>query len=356
MTYVDPSGKPFAYIDRLAEWSRGETPAPVTIEWDLSNRCVLGCQDCHFAYTHTRGPWAGRDRPLPMARDAGGDIADTALVKQVLVDAWLAGVKSIVWTGGGEPTTHPDWPDIVAEAADIGYAQGMYTLGGLLTETTGEHLAARADWVVVSLDAISPDAYAREKGVSPTRYFAALNGIRALVDYKAAVGVSFLLHADNWQQAPEMVNLGHSLGATYTTLRPAIRFSAANPAALTDDRAWITDALPSLTRLSAEPDVECSPTRFAEYRDWQGHGYDVCYGIRLNTTITPDGRMWVCPNRREYAGSCLGDLRQESFSAIWARHPRQWTDFTECRAMCRLHAVNQTLDTVYRDRPHAAFI
>lgn len=354
--YVDPSGKPFAHLDRLQRWSVGQRPGPVTIEWDLSNRCVLGCQDCHFAYTHTRGPWAATHRPLPMAHDPAGDLADTALVKRAIREAVGIGVKGVIWTGGGEPTTHPNWAEIVDYAFLWELAQGMYTLGGLLTPETGRHLAERADWVVVSLDALTPPRYAREKRVPASRFDAALDGIRSLVGYKATVGVSFLLHEDNWTHAPEMLALTRSLGATYATFRPTIRTSPVQPGLPLGDREWITQALPMLRLLADEKDVECDPPRFAQWRDWTGHGYPACYGIRLNTTITPDGRMWLCPNRREFADSCLGDLRTESFAAIWQRHPGQWTDFRACRAMCRLHLVNQTLATVYQPRPHAAFI
>lgn len=362
MTYVDPAGKVLSHLDRVQRWTEGETPAPVTIEWDLSNRCVLGCQDCHFAYTHTRGPWTAGRRDLPMAHDRGGDLADTALVTRTLtevarMDHGLCGVQGVVWTGGGEPTTHPDWPEIMKHAAEEGLEQGVYTLGGLLTPLSASLMAGYATWVVVSLDAVDAETYALEKRVPESRYRAALDGIRALVGHKAVIGVSFLLHEHNWRFAERMVDLGRSLGANYTTLRPVIRTSPTNPAKLTDERWWIESSKPLLTRLSQMPDVECNPDRFRDLLNWKDHGYTTCYGIRLNTTITPDGRMWVCPNRREYAGaSCLGDLRTESFTSIWARHPGRWTDFRECRAMCRLHYANQTLDAIHRPRSHTAFI
>lgn len=356
MTYIDPRGKVFAHLARLAAWQAGERPGPVTVEWDLSNRCTLGCMDCHFAYTHVRGPWAKRPRTLPLAGERTGDLADVGLVRRALAEAKALGAKSLVWSGGGEPTTHPYWVEAIAEAHRLGYAQGMYTLGGLLTPTTGVFLATRADWVVVSLDAPDDQTYAAEKGVPPARFDAALDGIRSLVGHQAAVGVSFLLHAGNWVRADEMVALARTLGATYTLLRPSVQFSPAAPGTLTGDRSWVSLVLPILRRLAAEPDVEVDPERFVRFRDWTAHPYAACYGIRLSTTVTPDGRVWICPNRRGYAKSCLGDLRTESFAAIWARHPGQWTDFRECRAMCRLFAVNEELAAVYAPRQHEEFV
>ena len=54
--YIEPKLKLFAHLDRLAALQRGENPPPVNVEMDLSNRCSLGCEYCHFAYTHTKGP------------------------------------------------------------------------------------------------------------------------------------------------------------------------------------------------------------------------------------------------------------------------------------------------------------
>lgn len=354
--YIAPESKAFAHLDRLAAWQAGAKPAPVTLEWDLSFRCYLGCVNCHFAYTHTKGPWAAvKGRALPVAQDKAGDLADYALVRRVLGEVSQAGVQGVVWTGGGEPTTHPQWRDIVTYAATRGLQQGMYTAGGLLTRDDARLLAEHATWVVVSLDAHDPESYAREKRVSGGLFLAALNGIRWIAEAGGTVGASFLLHGGNWREAPQMLAVAREAGATYTTFRPTIQTSPADPATCTEDRGWITDAVPMLQALAHEPDVETSPERFLHYQHW-ARGYDVCHGIKLNATITPDGRVWVCPNRREMKGSCIGDLREQSFAEVWAKHPGHWTDFAQCRVMCRLHAVNQSLAPVFTKRQHEAFI
>lgn len=354
MTFITPN-KVLGHLDRLAGWQRGEKPAPITVEWDLSNRCYLGCGYCHFAHTHTKGPWANKLRLLPMAWDGVGDLAETGMVTRALGEMARAGVHGVVWSGGGEPTIHPQWTTIVRHAHGVGLKQGMYTAGGLLTEESAHDLASLATWVVVSLDAADRESYRSEKGVDG--FEAACRGTMRLADVgKATVGASFLLHERNWYRAEEMLKLARALGATYAMFRPTIETTPDSPATVVADRAWITKALPMLERLSLEPDVECHASRFEAYRDWKGRDYETCYGIRVNATVTPDGRVWVCPQRRGIPGAEIGDLRRESFSALWARHPGQWTDFSDCRVMCRLHLMNQTLSQVFAQRPHEAFV
>jgi MoaA/NifB/PqqE/SkfB family radical SAM enzyme len=348
--------KALAHLDRLSSWKAGFRPAPVTIEWDLSNACSLGCQSCHFAHTHLKGPWAARPRALPMAYEDTGLFADVDVVEQGLMGMARAGVKGVIWSGGGEPTLHTRWREIVRLAGAYGFQQGMYTLGGHITKSDALLLAGYATWVVVSLDAADAATYAAEKGVVSERFQHACDGIRAMVEAGVTVGVSFLLHASNWTRAHEMVLLARRLGAKYATLRPTIETSPDRPSVVSADTRWVRDALPTLVWLAGMPDVECDPDRFSAYADWQGHGYQTCHGIKLSAVVTPDGRMWVCPQRRGVAGSCLGDLRTERFEDIWARHPGQWTDFAECRAMCRMHLTNQVLSPVFASYAHEAFV
>lgn len=356
MTYITPH-KSYAHIDRLAAWKSGEKPAPVTVEFDLSNRCSLGCQSCHFAHTHTRGPWSKRDRALPVLYDQPGDLADTDMVIRALGEMADACVKAVVWSGGGEPTLHPDWQSIAMAASGHGLKQGMYTLGGHLTPASASRLSSLADWVVVSLDCPDAKTYEAEKGVAPARFIAACKGVQMLADAgECVVGVSFLLHAGNWTRMDEMVSLGKKLGATYVTLRPTIDTSPDDPATITSDREWVTSALPMLTMLSEVEGVECDPARFEAYRDWSGRSYHTCHAIKLNATVTPDGRIWVCPQRRGIPDSCVGDLTKESFREAWDRHVGQWTDFGGCRAMCRLHLVNEAIAPLFEDYPHEAFV
>lgn len=346
MTYITPD-KVYAHLDRIVAWQRGEMPPPVTLEWDLTNRCSRGCDGCHFAYTHSRGPLAKR-------RSADtGDEADTTMVLRTLEEVATLGVRGVVWTGGGEPTLHPDFDAVTLFAHAVGLKQGIYTHGGHISPERGRAMRERFAWAVVSLDAHDRETYEAYKGRG---FEAACEGVRNLVGGPCVVGVSFLVSRDNWRDAGAMLALSRSLGASYATFRPMILFDVRTPAQASEDTSWITDALPTLQALSDTEGVICDVSRFTAYRDWQGRSYAACEGIKLNATITPDGRVWVCPNRRGFAGSDLGNLHHETFAALWRRHPGQWTDFAQCRVMCRLHQTNERLAALRAPALHTEFV
>lgn len=357
MSFIAPAAKLFQHMPTLDAIKRGERPAPVNVEIDLSNRCSLGCEWCHFAYTHTRGPLAGKvDRPANAI--SGGDLMDFALYYQIM--KWLveAGVKSITYTGGGEPTLHPRFNDIVRATNIMTRLElGIYTHGGHIDEERGGLLKRTHTWVFVSLDECTPEAYAKSKGVN--RFDKALEGIRNLVaaEGKATIGVGFLLHPGNWRDTAKMVKLGRELGVDYVQFRPTIQYAQDNPGVPAEKTNWISNAMAHLNAYQGDPFVIADLERFKMYRDWDSHGYSTCYWSGLQTVITPNGKVWRCTNKREHPSALLGDLTQDSFADIWQRSGGPCSVDSECRVLCRGHIANIPLQTIMAaPGPHANFI
>jgi GTP 3',8-cyclase len=355
MNYIDPRNKTLWHTDKLAQLRfTGKTNAPVNVEIDLSNRCSLGCEWCHFAYTHTRGPLAGTVEKPPGHID-GGDIMDTHLAYHIIADLAQAGVKSITWTGGGEPTLHPEFDSIVEFAAKYGIEQGLYTHGGHITTDRASLLKRLCTWVYVSLDEVDATSYQKHKGAN--RFAAARAGVLALVDAKgpATIGVGFLIHEGNWQKVAQMVDLAHWMGVDYVQLRPTIEYTQQSPSLAPTEPLWMDDAIDALRVYERNPFVSVDIPRFEAYRDWEGHGYSTCNWSAMQTVITPNGKVWTCVNKRERADALLGDLNSNSFAQVWSNvRPCAVTD--TCRVMCRGHVANITLDAILRKPEHENFI
>lgn len=356
MSYIDPRNKTLWHTDKLAQLRfAGKTSAPVNVEIDLSNRCSLGCSWCHFAYTHTRGPLAGTVEK-PAGHIDGGDIMTYPLAKRILMQLQQAGVKSVTWTGGGEPTLHPQFEDIIRFASTCRLEQGLYTHGGHITGERAMLLKRTCTWVYVSLDECDTESYRAHKGAN--RFAAACDGIRALVqaDGAATIGVGFLIHKANYTRLGGMYALGRALGVDYIQFRPTIEYTQDNPGAAPTDTEWMDAAIALLRQYAGDPFVSVDIPRFEAYRDWQGHGYNTCNWAALQTVITPNGKMWTCVNKRERADALLGDLNCESFAQVWDRVGMPCAVNGSCRVMCRGHVANVTLDAVLRKPEHENFI
>lgn len=355
--YIDPRHKILFHTDRLAAIKAGKKPPPINIEIDLSNRCSLGCEWCHFAYTHTRGPLAGKV-DTPNGRIPGGDLMDYELAKSIIVQAHEFGVRSITWTGGGEPTLHPRFDDIVTFAHRHGMPQGLYTNGVHITPERAALLKRVTAWVYVSLDEFEAEMYKASKGVD--KFDAACQGVKSLsaCDGVATVGVGFLLHKYNYLDIGDMAQLGIvELGADYVQFRPTVAYSQQSPNQKADYPFWIDELLdtPQVSFFEGNERVLFDRERFEMYRDWNGRPYSTCHWTQVQTVITPNGKVWSCVNKREHAGALLGDLTHETLADVWQRSGACQVDGS-CRVMCRGHIANITLDAIMTEPPHKEFI
>lgn len=353
--YISPRSKLFAHPDKLAAIKAGQRPAPVNVEIDLSNRCPLKCSGCHFSYTHTRGPWAGK-ADKPEGAILGGDLMDETLAYSILSDLAISGVKSITWTGGGEPSIHPQFDKIIEYAASRGLEQGIYTYGGLIRGDRAAFMRKHFAWIYFSLDACTRETYRNYKGVD--QFERVTDNIRRIVemDGNATIGVGFLLHAGNWQDVHSMVALGRELGVAYVQFRPLILFEQATPQRLIDETQWIDRAVGRLNAYRDDPFVQCDIDRFRMYQHWQGHSYQTCYWSALQTVITPNGRVWRCTNKREHPDALLGDLSAETFAQLWERAGGPCQVNSGCRVMCRGAIANLALDAIMTEPVHKNFI
>lgn len=356
MTVIDPRQKVLKHFPHLASFAAGKRLAPVNVEIDLCNRCDLKCAGCHFAYTHTRGPWAGKVEK-PAHYISGGDVMPLDLAGSMLEQLARAGVKSVTWTGGGEPTLHPHFDAIVTLAADLGLEQGIYTHGGHINSERAALLRRRFAWVYISLDAHDRESYREYKGVD--RWDKVMDNIQHLVyaTGPATIGVGCLLHEHNYHTVDKVVAALRDTGVDYVQFRPQVLYRQDAPGVRDEAGKWArTDVVPFLHAYQHDPFVIADLARFRDYGRWEGHGYPTCYWAAMQTVVTPNGKVWRCVNKREHAEALLGDLAVESFADIWARAGGPCAVDSQCRVMCRGHIANQSLTDVLAPTPHANFI
>ena len=119
-------------------------------------------------------------------------------------------VRSIDFTGGGEPLLQPHLIDWVGEAKAAGCETGILTNGTLLDRAMAQGLtSAGLDWICVSLDGADAEQYERIRvGASferVTANLADLAGSRS--GPKPKTMINFVMMPDNFHQVEEMIRL-----------------------------------------------------------------------------------------------------------------------------------------------------
>ena len=125
---------------RGLEGNPGQEPpdaAPVSINLDLTSACNFSCPYCVDAAILNQGTALSREH-----------------VRKTLDLLTSKGLRSVIFLGGGEPTLHRHFGEIVRETKGKGLQVGIVTNGtGLDKVTQIAPVLEEKDWVRVSIDA-----------------------------------------------------------------------------------------------------------------------------------------------------------------------------------------------------------
>lgn len=129
---------------------------------------------------------------------------------------YLPEVKSIDFTGGGEPLLQPKLPEWIAEAKAAGCETGFLSNGLLLKkEKLQQILDAGVDWICISMDGADAEMYERIRiGSNFERVCANVANIAELrTGVVPKTMINFVLMDLNFHQVEDMVRLTARLGA-----------------------------------------------------------------------------------------------------------------------------------------------
>lgn len=308
---ADPKHKISRQFKVLNHFQEHGWAFPVSCEIDLTWRCALNCKGCHSKWLH-------RDQELKPEE-----------ICRILRDLAIHGLKSVTWSGGGEPLESPYWKYAMEEAKAWKLDQGLYTY---FPEPTQE----KVDYVDDTLEWVYSHNF-RTKG------------LKRREGTKNVWTAGWLLDKENWSKVYEFVHKTDLEFFNFVDFRPLIVDGA--------DYSWVQRAI-EFFEVYEHPQV-----RWAKYKMYdllkpdRGRNYRTCFATNFTASVGPNGDVYECLNRRGFADSVIGNLVTEDIETIVKRKTHQRTDFTGCRILCRSHEMNKELSYLLGPEPqHASFV
>jgi len=157
----------------------------------------------------------------------------------------------------------------------------------------------------------------------------------------------WLIDKDTWPRISEYIEKTDLGFFNFVDFRPLIVEGA--------DYSWVPKAIDFFERFNL-PQVKWSKYKFYDLlRPDKGRTYSTCYSTDFNASIGPNGDMFQCLNRRGI--TVIGNLLKEDLETIWKRKAHCWSDFKQCRDLCRNHEMNKELSYLLGPEPlHANFV
>lgn len=340
------------HSDKVQAMLRGETVYPIGVEIDLSNVCNHNCPWCNYNGFRQEN-WVS---------------FDGARVLSLLDELAEVGVKSVTFTGGGEPLVHQQAAEIFQRCADRGLEFGIVTNGRRLEGAVVSVLARHATFARVSLDAGTTQTHQLLHGTAMPEYariLANMTALRAAAGSRLTIGASFCVFDVNRGEISRAAERVKATGANYLEVRPV--FSTewrgggfGNP--LTE--AYVDEARANLAAAQAEHDGDGFRVigmihRFDQVA-FPPKAYTTCRTGQLSTVINADGYIYHCCQQRGMPAFRAGSVLEKPFREVWwtAQHQAMVAaiDVAQCPP-CRYDGFNTIIqDAFLADALHANFI
>jgi len=337
--------------ERVAEWmQRGVTSGPLYTEFELCSFCNCRCVFC------------GVDYIVGVSHEE----IDVAAAKRVLGELARLGNRAVMFAGHGESLLHSRAGEIIAHGS--GLMSTSVTTNGITLDEAGVELIDGLEWIRFSVNAGSPESYARVHGVSPKLFDRALHNIELAVrrkrerDLDVTVGVQLVLIDEN---ADSVMDLGvrvKDIGVDYFSVKPYSQHPLGKKQRTVDyDRLG---EIEKPVRALADSSFRVIYRAGSVAKVGREKPYKECYGTHFLCFISADGDVWEC---NVFAGDPrfrIGNVREEELAAIWTgRRRKEVLDFlhkdmeiASCRDVCRMDECNRYLWRLKHPWAHDDFI
>jgi cyclic pyranopterin phosphate synthase len=369
----NPQSKIVVHSNRVLDYFKGKNVDPINIEIDPSNACNHSCPFCISGHLHLR-------------KFKGTEFFNRQMMnKQVLMnlvkDLSNTNIKSISWTGGGEPTMNPNLKEAInyiKENSEID--MGMFTNGSMLERFDLFNTVVNSlKWIRISMDAGKSQSYDKLRATNKSNNFQViLNNIKKLIEIKKmkkskiTIGVGFVISRDNFKEIIDFANLFKDLDVDYCQYKPEIiqiernTFDGNDKKQQISAEFWAKEVLNLLDKASKilGKKFQCNSYKVTDLikdKKLYGREYKKCIGSQFQPCIGADGEVYVCTNHRGHKDRSYGSLYEKSFLEIWSNVTKRkcvmdkienLEKFSMCSQLCKPHESNKILWQIKNNLDH----
>lgn len=337
------------HTKHLEDLKNGKIPPPISVEFDLTNVCNLDCPYCTNA-----------DYRQVCEECLAPDVAE-----RTIHELSALGVKSITFTGGGEPTMYQHLGKMLRLSKTLGLDVALITNG--LRKFSPKTIVETCTWVRFSVDAYDRESYIQSKRVDG--FERVCRNIKELVGEKkhrhagCTIGVGILTEAIGLRKLAQAAEVFKPFGVDYIQFRP-ITFLSNDERNQSHTLRW--DEEDYIKAKSFESDAYKVFISAAKYRnrgnDISQRNYKHCTGVFFSCVIGATGDVWICCHMRGNKKFSIGNINDKTFTEIWHDAKKRNSvharigNFEECMPLCRFHGQNTLLANINWQPQHVNFL
>ena len=330
----DFNKKLFYHPETIVAYKEGKRPFPITLEIDLTNRCNHRCSFCFYA-EH-------------IGVDADKPSLDTEVLKTRLLEAKKLGTKALSFTGGGEPTIHKDYLQMIKFAKDTGFDVGTITNGSAITSRNVDDFIDNLQWIRISMAGGDSDSYKKVQGVD--QFDLILKNIELLSKRKKEknsnlnIGVRTLVTPENVYSLENFAHLIKHMNIDYYQLAPD-QFSTDKGVFWNNEKTQ--RIFSNVKSILLPSNIKLLTTTYMSSQENLDYPR-TCYAHFFMLTITAEGHLTFCKNARGEEDFYIGNMYKNSLKEIWegekTKEIEKWVRPNNCGLFCKHMAINNSME------------
>jgi len=337
-------GKILHHLDTLYEMKHCPfSVVPITVELHLTNKCSHNCLFCMYKKEIRESDICSAEIPFNIA-------------KSIISDSARMGVKAITYSGGGEPTIHPQFKDIseIGNCYDID--QGLITNGSMLhRQDICEHIINNFKWVRISVDAGSDVIYKTMHGnhCVLNKTIEGIKQLSKLNNRKVKIGVSFLLTSLNYYDMIKLYDTLADTGINYLQIKPMIMNEGLKNHYNNYITGLMVHQIELLTARAKEENKLSVYVLFDQFKNIieTDHKFSKCFAHALYPVIAATQEVFTCCMHLHNNEMRYGKITKDnSFYNLWFNESRYLLgdniDIKKCPNLCRLAKTNNVLNMI----------
>jgi len=283
-------------IRRLLQHGRWSVPALWQVAVEVTTHCNLVCPGCLRTVKCAEGNWDSRHMAL----------SDYQKIVQDLPKA-----QTFASGGIGEPTMHPQLPELIRIAASTGKFRSIcFTSNGMARapEYYDELFEAGLTRVDISVDTLDQELADRLRGGTSTEKLSVCLQ-RLAGRHPGRIGARTVIRSENIHRIPDLLSQLNDLGQLNVSLQYFIDMGNPEGVAPLPERKALLERLPAIAsrcsnlRVKAPEFIEPSP--------------QVCIYPWWGPAVTVDGYVMVCCNMMDKDRFNLGNALKTPFAEVW---------------------------------------
>lgn len=355
--------KIFAHPEVVKNLNEFKPVSPTLVQLMWFDLCDHSCTWCSY-----RRPENKNNQLFENAYEK--HIPKTKLL-EMLDDFKTMGVKAIELTGGGEPSLHPHFLEMVKKMVEYGFDISIVSNGSKLTEEKIIAMSSNLLWARISVDAGNVEDYMAIRGVGKNAWSRAWKAVENLRKHakhpEFALGVGHVVCPESYLGIIEHVRLSKEHGAHNVRISAAFTeknldfytLGSIGDSAGKESREIIKRA----SELALEAKAKYEDKNFKVFNlfgerivnmEVGKQDYDFCAAKEVVVVLTGSQEAYTCCSLAFNSKGLIGSFKDQSFKNLWeSNEKKKFFLEHDPRKICNIQCLYETRNKSFLEHRHS---